>query len=309
MNRNHEYDRLKRTKKIIGNQILPNKPKKLISTVKIERPHKIKIHRPFKSIFLSGGIGDVIAIESFLSDQERQSIQTILYATNKRIFIEELFKSLTSFPKLENHISLWDDFSDFWCFWSLEDYISKTKEKHTQLNSKLQDCKDLSILRFFQEIKKGNANYNESSFLKEKVANISHLNLPHDYLVIVPYSTDKRIKERDFNKHDWDEILVNLKNHDLYGLVINSEKEMVPKNKLIIDMSQKTKILESIEILKGAKGYFGIDSWISVLAAKLFDVPNLQIKSRNVHCYDNAKFYYAPKTSFEFLVKNITASH
>lgn len=283
--------------------------RKLVSAVRRERPLRAKIVKPLSSAFISGGIGDVLAVESFLSDQDRQSLTTIFYATNKRIYLEELFRSVNTFPNLKYHLSAWEDFSNFWCFYSLEDYIKKCRDSKISVNSKIKLAKDLSILRVFEEIKAGSLKYNGCSFLKDTLTNISYLNLPQNYLVVLPYSTDKRIRKRDFNLDDWEQVLLVLKENDMKGVVINSEKEPIPDSNLLIDLSQKTTLTEAIEVLKASKGYFGIDSWMSVLAAKLFDCPNLQIKSNNEHCFNNSFFYYAPKTSFDFLVGQIKATN
>lgn len=303
---NDFYTRYKKTKPLVSRtNNLTNTTPKIISTNPVTRPRQVKIFRPANSIFLSGGIGDVIAVESFLSDKEKDAISTVFYATNKEKYIRPLLSSLKSLPNLKNHITLWDDFSKFWCFYSLEECVSAIKEKNQKLEHNLSTCKDLSILKVFEQISKKEISYNFSSFLKDKLIDIQHLNLPSNYFVILPYSTDKRIKERDYNQNDWDQTIKTLIETNMFGIVLNSENEMVPKHELIVDLTQKTNLLEAVEILKKAKGYLGIDSWMSVLAAKIFDSPFIQIKSKNKHCYDNAIFYYAPKKVFDFLVSNI----
>lgn len=277
----------------------------VVSSKKRPRPLKARTIRPTTSIFLTGGIGDVLAIESFLNDTDRQNVDTIFYATNKRLYIQEIFTSLTNFPNLKNHVNLWDDFSKFWCFYSLEDYIRKARDWDVCFDKNVRLSKDLSISKVFDEIKKGNIKYTYSSVLQQKLADSSKFNLPESFVVILPCSTDKRIKQRDFNSFDWQETLKILRKNNLHGIILNTEMEEVPANDLLIDLSQKTTIAESIEILKSAKGYLGIDSWMSVLAAKLFETPNIQIKSHNSHCYDNAMCYYAPKENFDFIVKQI----
>jgi hypothetical protein len=255
-------------------------------------------------VFISGGIGDVFAVESFLTNDQKENINTIYYATNKCNFIIDLFNCLKySYPNLKHHISLWDDFSNFWAFYSLTDYLTKSiKDKN---NLDLKKSQDLSILTIFDNIKNGKIHYNESSFLKEKLTNIDHLLFDEDYFIILPYSTDKRMPERDFNNKDWSETINILEKNKVKGAVINNGLDHIPKHSNIINLSNKTKTCEAIELLKKAKGFIGIDSWLSVLAAKLFSESSLQIKSQNKHCYDNAAFYYAPHKKFKFIVENI----
>jgi len=125
--------------------------------------------------------------------------------------------------------------------------------------------------------------------------------LPENYILISPYSTDKRLKERDFNEEDWNKTLKFLEQKNLQGVIINSGNDIVPKSSYLVDLSNLTKIEEAVEIIKAAKGYLGIDSWLSVLAAKLFNNFSLQVKSVNSHCLNNAAFYYAPKKEFNFI--------
>src|SRR4051812_30688945 len=53
------------------------------------RPSKMAVNRPLgNSIFLSGSIGDVLALESFFSDDDRAKTTKIFYATRKQAQIE-----------------------------------------------------------------------------------------------------------------------------------------------------------------------------------------------------------------------------
>lgn len=278
------------------------KQNKKITNSKPKRPLKINLNKKQSPAFITGGVGDVLAVECFLTDAQRNELSTIYYATNKHILVENLFKSLDCFPKLKNHVKLWQDFSNFWAFYYLEDFIIKSKFKNKKI---FEDCLDLSIFTFFQKIKKEKISYNSCSFLEKKLTDIEHIDLPNEYIVVSPCSTDKRLPDRDFSKEDWDQTNNFLKKHDLKGVILYEGKDVLPEYKNIKNLQNKTSILESIEILKGAKGYIGIDSWSSVLAAKLFEEPYLQIKSINNHCYENAEIYYAPKTKFNFIVKEI----
>jgi hypothetical protein len=66
--------------------------------------------------------------------------------------------------------------------------------------------------------------------------------LPENYIVLCPFSTDKRSKERDFNAEDWNQTLKFLEQKDIKGVVINSGNDIVPKNSYLIDLSNLTKI-------------------------------------------------------------------
>lgn len=300
--KNLAASRLKRATNI---QKKENYNNKVVKTNKNIRPAKVFAKKTQSAIFITGGIGDVFAVESFLTNDEREKLQTIYYATNKQVYIEGLFRSISSisssYPCLKNHHVLWKDFSKFWCFYSIEDYIKSSRNNSNIINY----CKDLSIIKVFEDIKAKKIKYNNSTFLKQKLTNIDHFNLPNNYITILPFSSDKRVNKRDFDYNDWLSVCYILKKNNQKGIVINNEENVVPKNENIIDLSYRLTTLEAIEVLKNSQGYLGIDSWLSVLAAKLFEKPNLQIKSLNKHCYDNACCYYAPKTEFDFLVNGI----
>jgi ADP-heptose:LPS heptosyltransferase len=274
---------------------------------KIERD---KTGRPLKAvysstIFLSGSIGDIFALESFFTDNERDTINGIYYATQKSAAIETTFKALPNYPALKRHEVAWNDFSNFWCFYSKDECIHRFSLNQKTIPSGLKYSADFSIGNKFDEIHAGIRRYNGSSFVKHNVANISKFNLPNNYIVICPYSTDKRIKDRDFTNKDWTKCLDYLKTIGMRGVVINIGNDPIPQSETLINLTNKTTIVEAIEVVKCAKGYIGIDSCMSVLAAKLFTYPRLLIKSVNPHCYQHAKIYYAPQISFGFLVNAI----
>ena len=254
------------------------------------------------SCFITGGIGDVLAVESFMSQQEKERLQTIFYATNKHEHIEFLFKKNKAFKNLTNHVVVWDDFSKFWCFHSMLEY----QHKSNSVNNKVFSfCHDLSIYKIFSEVKQGKLKYQESSFIKQKLTEINHLELPEKYITILPCSTDKRQSTRDFEENDWNNVMLYLEKNNTKGVVVNKGQDIIPDHELLINMSNKTRLDESIEILKNSKGFLGIDSWLSVLAAKIFNPPYIQVKSQNGNCYENASCYYAPLTDFSFIKNNI----
>ena len=256
-------------------------------------------------VFFSGGIGDVIAIESFLSDTDRENLQEIFYASNKNSILQSLFSSLNNYKNLQNHTIVWNDFSKFWCFYTLEECLSKIKNERKQAPRGLIKSRDLSIYRVFSDIKNKKISYNGSSFLNQNLANIEKFDLPKNYTILLPFSNDKRSKNRDFDANDWNETFSILRKTNSKGVIINRGSDVVPDNDLLINLSNKTTIQESIEILKFSSGFVGIDSWLSILAAKIFN-NNIQIKSINKHLYENADCYYAPLTNFSFIKNRIT---
>jgi ADP-heptose:LPS heptosyltransferase len=264
---------------------------------------------PPNSIFLSGGLGDVFAIEAFFDDATRHQLQTICHGTQKMNIIKDVFRGLSSYPNLRNHQNTWDDFSSFWCFYSKTECETKLRHHSIGKTKEFIHARDYGIFECFPKIRSGAWKYSQSTFLKERLADVSHFNLPKRYLCVCPYSSDKRITDRDFNSTDWQQLLNYLDDNDMYAVVLNDAMEHVPLSNRIIDLSRRTNIHEAIEVLKASRGYVGIDSSLSVLAAKRFDAESITVKSRNKHCYENKEIYYAPLTDFKFLKSNISLHH
>lgn len=260
---------------------------------------------PDNGILLTGGIGDIITLESFFTEEQRQSLKTIYYATRAQRRAQELFASLKCYPSLQAHVILWDDFSKIFAFHNKKECQSYLHAKRS-LPPNWNGIADWSIQARFTQINNGNLRYNGSSLLKQKLCDVGSFQLPEKYVAICPYTiNDKRNPNRDFDDQDWLNVIDQLRIMGMHGVVLNIGSDRVPNDTSLINLTNKTSILQSVEILKGAKGYIGIDSCLSVLAAKLFDPPFLFIKTQNAHCLNYKHIYYAPKTSFEFLIPRL----
>jgi hypothetical protein len=257
------------------------------------------------SILLTGGLGDILALESHIPEDQRRTLTTIFYATSKKEYIESFFRSLPNYANLKNHIVVWDDFSRFWCFYSKEECIRKLNESRKMPPTNFIRCRDFSINKVFNPIKQGTYPFVGSSILRHKVADVERFGLPNNYITLCPYSTDKRVWERDFSLADWEESLKIIRSRNARGVVLNSGNDHVPDIPEIINLSNRTSLPEAVEVMKKATGYIGIDSSLSVLATQLFSQQNLWVKSLNGHLYSNATVYYAPHKDFGFVSRSI----
>lgn len=254
------------------------------------------------SIFLTGGIGDVFALESYMRDGERAALESIYYASRNHVQIEELFRSLP-LPKLRRHEVVWQDFTDRFAFFSKGEVAEAAGISPLEWDGVL----DWSISIRFPEIGMGVREYNGSSFLKHTLADISRLELPDRFVVVVPHSpNDPRMRGRNFTEEEWAVVTGWLEREGVHGVILNQGDPCEFRHPRLVDLTGVTTMPESIEVLKKAEGYVGIDSCLSVLAAKLFE-DKLIIKSRNPHCYRHKHIYFAPKKNFKFLVRKITA--
>lgn len=296
-----------------------------------------------KNILFTGGIGDVLAIESFLSNEQRQKLEGIYYATRAHKVIREIFNALPNYPNLKRHVILWDDFSHRFAFHNKNELIEQINphkgnteadwnlriSRYQRWQKLLEGVGDYSIAMLFPQCNPFFRPYNGSSPLIHEVANISRFCLPDQddflekekdrvahlmtlgeipkplsYIIVCPYTiNDRRDSGRDFTAHDWEFLTNYLTKRKCFAVILNIGDDPIPEHPLIINLANQTSFLESIEVLKRAKGYIGIDSSLSVLAAKLFNHPDLMIKSNNNHCYMWAGVYYTPHIESPFLMR------
>lgn len=247
---------------------------------------KFKVDDPDPpGILLTGGIGDAFALESMMPVEERDQLERVCYASPATREIRALFMALPNYPKLRRH--------DVLPTGSKSHYIKDTVEADTGRD--LARILDWSIAVEFPK----NKTYVGSSFLIHRLADPPHPGKP--YVVVVPHSTWGRWDNRDFSADDWRMCLAILDELDLLGVVLCREKLEIPDHPRLVNWQGKTGILESVEILKRADGYLGIDSGLSVLAAKLFPGNRLSVKSVWSHCLNWKHVYFAPWMRYDFL--------
>lgn len=259
------------------------------------------------NILLTGGIGDVIAIESLMTDTERESIDCIFYATRAAKACIELFTDIPTFPNLKKQSIVWEDFTKIFAFHSKRHFMdllnARSANELRKLIKELMDkIEDYSIEIIFNQKRP----YTYSSFIKYKLASIEKFNLPTNYYCICPYSiNDQRVITRDYNSTDWQDTINILETRSIPGVVLNLGDDPVPTHPHIINLSNKTTIREAVEIVKNSQGYLGIDSVFTVIATKIIRPDCIFIKTHNVHCHKWKHVYFAPQQSFDFLRKTI----
>lgn len=270
----------------------------LCEDLKLPKPQRLPALPEKKSILLTGGIGDVIALECYMPVSTRTNIGSIYYATRAQKGIQELFQAANIAAE---HVPIWDDFSEVFAFYSK----IECGDNFQNLPLDWPRVTDWSIACRFQEIEDGRYPYHQSTFIKHRLANVDRFQLPKRYVVIVPSSdNDPRMQDRNFSDQDWNAVFAFLEQRRIAGVVVNHGNPTGRDG--LIDLSNQTTLPEAVEITKGAEGYIGIDSCLSVVAAKLFRPPWIQIKSRNPHLFKWRHVYYAPKTDFSFLTRDIT---
>jgi hypothetical protein len=251
-------------------------------------------------IFWTSGIGDIIALEATMTDEYRNGITRMYWASRSSPQMLPLFAKLPSFPYLADQISLSDALP-----------LSGVNIEHAYDECKhlmLGDVEDWSPCRKFCDPQ----TFNYSSFVRYNLANIERFKLPADYIVVCPYSSivEKEVQEwRRFTNKDWVWLLNHLEDVKAYGIVLNVGNDFVPENRWLINLSNETNLGEAIEITKQASGYIGIGMAFSVLAAQMLPSDKIIVSiTDDFALYVCKHIYYAPKTEFDFLVPHLGAT-
>ncbi len=248
------------------------------------------------AILCTGGIGDVWAVESMFSVELRERLECVYVACPASAEIALLWNALRgtpAYPRLRNVEVLKTGRRTHYAIASVEAAVGKLPE----------GVEDWSILNVFPR----RLPYTGSTFLLRDLADVEYIPAG-SYIVIVAGSSWGRYDGRDFTSADWKATLGLLDREKLQGVVLRREVEPIPRHPRLIDLQGLPSILASVEILKGAVGYVGVDSCLSVLASKLFPAGRLCVKSVSAHCWENRENYFAPRREFPFLRRQVDVS-
>lgn len=256
----------------------------------------------------TGGLGDFIGSESFMSDKEKDLVTTVLWATRNREEIKAAINLKIIFPNMIKEKILFDNFCDERPTrdWQSGDRFMNIGRKH-ELNSKcglnllqadLDAISDHSLDATLEGIFSGQRKFQSSRIAtKIQLPDVSHYNLPAQYIVIHPWS-DAEINGREFNEHDWSSIFKFLENTNLKGVVVNQSKYIAPPSDLLIDLTNKTTLKETFSIIKNASSCILCASSLACFATKLFPIHKIWLKGGHPHMFSDwaTYFYHGPFT-------------
>jgi hypothetical protein len=191
------------------------------------------------AVLFTGGIGDAIAVESLLTPDERDRIKTFYYAAPAAKTVRALFQSIPGYPNLKTHTVLPTG--------SVTLYSKRDVE--ARVGHLPQGVVDLSIRSVFP----GPRAYTGSSLLVEPLrTDLTGLVPAGDYVVVVPVSTWFAPRGRNFGSTDWNVCTGALRAAGLVGVVLCGERIPVPDDGTYVDLTGRTDILQSVELVKRA---------------------------------------------------------
>ncbi len=228
------------------------------------------------------GIGDILAMESHWSPEFRASVRKA-YIRPYQFPLVSIFKAC----KQTKHIRfIAADYADY-----------------------DERAEDWNFVPRFHWIRSEHIPFQGSSLLRNRLCDVRRFKLPRPYMVIQTQTTlnPQNIREiRDMPTDEWTGVLYELDHRGVHGVVVNSETaNRPPGHPRIVDLIGATSFAESAEILKGASGYIGIDSWLAILAAQLFDADHLRIRAAHWWTIQNQGLYYRPHSRFDFVVPSL----
>jgi hypothetical protein len=269
---------------------------------------------PDSYIIFLGGIGDFLTLDYVYNFSEKNNI---IFISAQSLKLRKLLKDIPILKK--KYYAIYFDFKiiNQPGFTNLDD-----------INKYFPDLKSLNIVSIGDYFVKIRENINKNNLQKSigskglsKIINVKlinnikkNFNLPNNFVFIAPFTEDNRVNcikcnelhstnnkcilTRNFILPDYHNTCVFLKNRNLIGVIISTKEITFPDNikneNILINLSNKTTLLEAIEILKVAKYYIGIDNLFSVIASKILPKYNIFIKSNNKHLYNNEDVYYFP---------------
>ena len=260
---------------------------------------------------VTGGIGDFIAIDQFFGYSFKKNI---IFLTKQSLILKNLLQTYSSKNK---YFALYYNF-DIIKKPGFDD--SDELYKHFPIFKKL-NIKIINISDIFPILSKkliADALFNKHCFLFENISIDvkDKFNLPDKYIVICPYTEDNRIScihckkshlkidkcplTRNFVDIDYINTIKFLNENNITGVMLSKVfieiSSSIDINNNIINLSSKTTLVESIEILKHSCGYIGIDSFLSVIASKLDNCKKKYVKCNSTHPINFKHIYWYPNT-------------
>ena len=264
-------------------------------------------------VLLHAYIGDLFAFDFFLADDVRAKVTNVVYNEQQALRTHDLIPHV--FPNVTGlTICECKGLTKF----SFEGAsLAQLQEFFPQLN----DAFDLRWPHtFWTPTNPAPTAITKGSFLTKKLADISRIELPAEFIALHPYSSWSHQPNRDFSPVDLLAVQQFSKKSKL-PVVLLGQRAALAKNSQFrrtkkhtwqlatdqlaadsgwVNLMDETTMFETIEILKRASCFVGASSCLSILAAAYFPEPRLFVKMD-----DN---FYALPTFMKYFYPYATAA-
>jgi hypothetical protein len=271
-----------------------------------------------KALF-TGALGDFLGAESFMTEDEKDAVTEVLWATRNREEIRAAVDLKSIFPNLQTEIVMFDDFCDDRPTkpWTPGDRFINIHSKH-DLNrmcglnltlQQLEEIQDFSLDAVLAGIFSNTRSWTSSRIAtRSQLVSVDKFNLPEMYVAIHPWS-DAEANGREFNDSDWNNIFKFLETYGIKGVVLNLSKTTAPVNSNLIDLTNQTTVKEAFAIIQGAEACIMCASSLACYATKIFPKDRIWLKGGVPHMFSEwaTYFYHGPfKNPSEIIFKDLT---
>lgn len=239
-------------------------------------------------VLWTSGCGDVIALESTWSEEERAALSTCYWATKAAGITRPLFERSARYRHVKHVV--------------LPSIPGKThynilgvRGDYPSLPSGIRDWSVMTRFREFSD-----RPWTRSTFLTEP-ADAAQIcaDLPDRFVLIqhetTLHTTPAQRQLRNLDAAEWDRVIARLEAENLSAVVVNgADTSAPPRHPLIVDLVGRTDFVESMAVLRNACGYWGIASALCVAASQLFDPDQLWVKGPEAWLFANRHIYFAP---------------
>ncbi len=261
-------------------------------------------------IIFTGGIGDFLTIDIFFLFSKYKNI---IFISNQSLLLKKILYFYKDKINTNKYYSLYFNFS------LIQKPGFNTTNELLKYFPILKNINIINISDYFPIIRKinltNNLNMKNSNIFFKKVENNikDNFHIPEKFALINPYTEDNKINcieckylhttnnscrlTRNFISEDYLNIINFLKKNNITGVIISIKSIYIPivcSEFEIINLSNKLKIEECIELVKKCNYFFGIDGAFSVIASKILPPNNIYVKCNNKHGYDNKDIYWYP---------------
>jgi hypothetical protein len=245
---------------------------------------------------LTCGIGDFIAMESYFTAAERDSVEVIHWATRARKSLMELVPFV--FRNVKRHVVE----RDTWGPAFSKDFSIASRDELPGLDGSVVDWNVNAIV---EQVRAGKRTYAVSPLIAQPLWDITHLQLPERYFVVHPYSENARTPVRDLSFNEWLSVYSFVRARHTSVVVVNKGGIPYASPSDVIDFTDRLDLLAAIEVTKGACGFAGVASVFSVVASKVLPKESLFIKGGRDLRENYSSFYYAPLVGNSFITDNL----
>ena len=252
-----------------------------------------------QKICITGGIGDFLAIQRIAINLEFDG--TIYLVTRSWHEIGEIINFTN--PKTD-YIPVLKQFPpDWYSFLSKDHFLACADVRKIKYPADLRNAEDFSISKVFPTIHKSKPSLLPNLLLENDCSDLSAFKLPKEYVALVLQSnrdTGHAARGRNFTLEEIDAV---------------QSSSSIPKVCVFCQCSnphtgfmhlKNTTVLQSLQIVKKACGYIGVDSWLSVFAGWVMSSQQIKIKCINSHGIDNANCYWPLLDAAKVLASDMT---